>query len=433
MNNDNLDNYKYFQARFDLIKKELEREEFTNLFFSGIDGIVKPIKLQFQHPILIKKIEMSLHDIAFFHIKGIEFLKNGILLSENQKYTFSISSYDQGKNIENFNINKIYDKFAFHTQKEKDPWAHIEFINSIEVDSIIIYNRQDTLSQANRGKNFSIKVFSENNTIISNVDINRLRMNFYDALTEHYNVYSLPLNKESRINIDKIIFETYSGNYFDVKTYFDSISLETGNDLKQFLSKEILHARKREYTSYGIKSTFRFWTIKEKTAYIRETLSLIKVLTEICPHVCYGFGTVLGFVREKDFFIPHDSDIDIICAFPENCWDTPHAVVNKLIAHLNHHNYVISKPWTRAVKIKSRSPAKQLDVFLGQIDSENNVSLYPYHRGKYLHMDYLFPAIQINILGEQCPIPRNPFQYLDITYGNNWRIPIDKQFHKLQK
>ena len=46
-----------------------------------------------------------------------------------------------------------------------------------------------------------------------------------------------------------------------------------------------------------------------------------------------------------------------------------------------------------------------------------------------MNSSFLYPTINMNVFDVPCPIPKNPFEYLDVVYGKTWKTPIDKNFH----
>ncbi len=47
-----------------------------------------------------------------------------------------------------------------------------------------------------------------------------------------------------------------------------------------------------------------------------------------------------------------------------------------------------------------------------------------------MNREECYPNIKIDILGYKCPIPRNPFVFLEKVYGADWRVFMDKNIYK---
>jgi len=66
------------------------------------------------------------------------------------------------------------------------------------------------------------------------------------------------------------------------------------------------------------------------------------------------------------------------------------------------------------------------DVFYVLEDNSGIVDVDILHKGQSLIRYHdLSPVIDINILGLECPIPHNPFKYLESVFGKNWRVSRD--------
>ena len=175
-----------------------------------------------------------------------------------------------------------------------------------------------------------------------------------------------------------------------------------------------------QLNAHGLKRTFRFWAPSEKRAYLEGTRALMESLRPLSPHVCLGFGAVLGWVRDQDL-IGHDDDLDILVAFDAS--QVPdlgtgleqarrileadgHSVVGTFFSHL----------WVRT------SAGHNADVFVGLIEKDGSLSFYPSARHS-LRLPDLAPVGQATLYDVTVPVPADCEAYLARTYGTTWRRP----------
>ncbi|MFO0201704.1 MAG: hypothetical protein ACK528_01085 [Alphaproteobacteria bacterium] len=186
-------------------------------------------------------------------------------------------------------------------------------------------------------------------------------------------------------------------------------------ELRNIVSRSILFSRQREWSSHGIFRSFRFWSIPEKQGYLQECCRVAESLKQLTPYVTFGFGSVLGFIREGDF-IPHDDDMDLLVAFratPGSCFRTAKKAIWD---HLKAQGFEVYN------ENSTHLTANGADVFVGFIEKGDVVSWFPSKRGGLLLTD-VFPVTTKVILDVPCEIPANPERYLEVTYGADWRNP----------
>ena len=143
-------------------------------------------------------------------------------------------------------------------------------------------------------------------------------------------------------------------------------------------------------------------------------------------HSFFAYGTLLGFVRETTYFIPHDHDIDIICIVPLKKYKTNKVFFDEISLYLDENGIRITNYNKNCLHIKYGS--HELDIFCGLEDTDGGIIIVPYNRGKYLNASFLFPTTEMDIMGISCPVPKEPITFLESYYGSNWRIPIDKNW-----
>jgi hypothetical protein len=185
-------------------------------------------------------------------------------------------------------------------------------------------------------------------------------------------------------------------------------------NLRSIYSINQLYSLELEWTNHGIWRSFRFWSIAEKTAYLQNCLFVLRILSNLTPYVSLGFGSVLGFVRDKDF-IPHDDDMDIIIALPEKDKIRYQDVIMKLKELLEQHQLI---PYNFN---ETHMTVLGVDIFIGFYDVMGRVSWFPSRRHAGLNIEDIFPTQAVNIHGVKCEIPRNADRYLELTYGPAWR------------
>jgi hypothetical protein len=136
----------------------------------------------------------------------------------------------------------------------------------------------------------------------------------------------------------------------------------------------------------------------------------------LTPYVTFGFGSVLGFVREGEL-IAHDDDMDLLVAFreePDCCFKDAKMALRR---HLVSDGFdVQNADYPTHLKVCC------VDVFVGFIEDNEVVSWFPSARGG-LFLSDVFPVTTKTVFDVPCRIPGNPERYLEVTYGKDWRNP----------
>lgn len=192
------------------------------------------------------------------------------------------------------------------------------------------------------------------------------------------------------------------------------------------INQAYLFDREREWGNHGIRRSFRFWKKAEKVEYLQRACELADALMVVTPDVSFGFGSVLGIVRDRDF-IPHDDDMDLIIGLPS--WPgTSFAQAKMTISTVLEAQGFTTHGENLSHYTVTKGPPSGTDVFIGFVESDRRVSWFPSKRGLHKYDD-VFPAQTVDLFGIECLIPRMPERYLEKTYGQDWRKPIPNWNH----
>jgi hypothetical protein len=180
----------------------------------------------------------------------------------------------------------------------------------------------------------------------------------------------------------------------------------------------------RELNAHGMKRTFRYWSLDEKSAYLQAAAELTDLLEKKFQNTALGFGAVLGFQRDADL-IGHDDDIDILVALAHP--ETPNLpkALDKVAIYLDHHGHKIEGVFFSHLWVRTPQ-GHRMDVFVGLIEADGQMSFYPSARRSLRKQD-VFPAEHFAFMGSTLPFPACREDYLCKTYGSGWRSP-DAQF-----
>jgi len=315
---------------------------------------------------------------------------------------------------------------AFHTKREARPWLEIEFKNPTRVDRVRLRNRPNGTSIRARGIQLLCQKTGGAWTTYYD-GIMREREFLHDA--EKLDGLSGGVSgvDASAGELLKVLALIELRDYADAVKYFDLLPLAE-SEAKAFRAKtnaEILSPRRLEWQIHGIRRSFRFWSKAEQAEYVRFSNGVIDALRKVTDNTCFGFGSVLSIVRDKAL-MPHDDDLDVLIAFEPSRAPTLATGIKLIREVLEEAGYVVAHTNHMAHQWVTRAGySHKIDVFVGIFEGES-ISWYPGAR-RALSRDMMFPAREMELLGQPCLVPREPESYLERVYGSGWRVP-DPEF-----
>ena len=176
-----------------------------------------------------------------------------------------------------------------------------------------------------------------------------------------------------------------------------------------------------EYTSHGLKRTFRFWGEKARGESLREAVAIVEALRAVSDDACIFGGAVLGLQREGEL-LPHDDDLDILIVVDKTRCPDLGTALHRIAAVLERAGWSVAGYFFSHLWVKTHSSiARTLDVFVG-IAEGDRISYYPLPR-RALDKARMFPSVTRRLEGVDIPVPRDLVYYLESEYGPGWQTP----------
>lgn len=333
-------------------------------------------------------------------------------------------------------------ELALLTKSEHKPWVEFNFDHPVDLRRVTVRNRNDEYSIRCRG--IQVLVRTEDGRWSTIYDGVQREREFIRAVERRYGGDQVsrdpramlrrlrgkrPVGPADPVGADVVRMLT-SIQLRDYPNVFKDLArIDLADDevakLRTLISDKIVSGRELEWTTHGIKRSFRFWSEQEKKDYLSFANEVINCLRQLNDNVCFGFGSVLAVVRDHEL-IPHDDDIDLLIGFEPTQASSlaeARAVVKEF---LTDAGYVVTGKYTSLHWVFPPGRAGQkVDVFVGLFEGEA-ISWYPARRGA-LTRSMMFPTRHLELLGQDCAVPHDPEQYLEQIYGPGWRTP-DTQF-----
>lgn len=132
------------------------------------------------------------------------------------------------------------------------------------------------------------------------------------------------------------------------------------------------------------------------------------------------FATCLGAIREKDFI---DIDFDIDLGIKHNILLPKLGILKDEFEKAGYDTYYLSTPYSYNRMLKVQKDEIRVDLVNWDICEEFYFHpMEPDGKCDIYYRDMFDNLIEIDFLGKQFKVPTPVEQYLEITYGIDWRI-----------
>ncbi len=383
------------------------------------------------------RVRIELPSTEFLHLHSVEIISSsGDDLTTGATLWASSSWKSSDERIAGdllFNPKGSHRK-AFHTDRDDGPWVELVLPRLVVADQITLRNADE--KTADRARNIKVSIHhigSHSLTVYDGAEREKQVADLATGIIE--NTPDLTCNDRKLIELVRdLVACRYTTAKAQLKSIAESESLSHA-DIRTCVSDLLLSRRQLEWTSHGVRRSFRFWTYKEKVRYISAAKKIVNDLQFLSPVACFGFGSALAVARDGEL-IPHDDDIDLILGLESHQAGTLPEGLELVRRHLTELGYRVRGDFISHFWVTKGSEYK-IDVFVGVFEGDQ-IAWYPGKRasaradvlmpvssGRLLgtHRDDLLPLSTGRLLGIDCPLPRNPQIYLETVYGPSWRTP----------
>ena len=326
---------------------------------------------------------------------------------------------------------------AFHTKKDHHPWLEIVLDQPRDLSRLRIRNVEGDNSLRERGLQVQVRTADgATRTLYDGVARER---EFVQAAEKFGNGESVtgrlptparrlanragPTLHPAQPALVKILTQVELHDQGALRrNSLDRVDLppEQVGEFRSLVNRRWLFPRELEWTSHGVRRSFRFWSSEQRQAYLGFALEVIEALQELTPDVCFGFGSALSIVRDHDL-IPHDDDLDVLIGFEPDQAGT-HTEGKQLIRDcLQDKGFRVTGGMASYQWVTPSTGGTRLDVFLGVFEGDK-IAWYPGRRGA-LTREMMFPPQTREFLGHQVQVPAQPETYLEQIYGSGWSTP----------
>jgi hypothetical protein len=384
----------------------------------------------------VERLRLELAQEDYLHLATVAVSASGLTDPVRQTRRNSSSTWNNyGKTLaDGILFDPANRRTAFHTRRENRPYLDITFDRPYDVERLLLRNRPDPTSRRARGLQVLTRS-AQDGVWTTRLDLMRRERDLV-AASERF-VRRRVRDRQLAASLQRKQVKTSIGTVeSELVRILDQIMLRddgtvdrdlgriridpiTAATFRNTVSELILARRQLEWTSHGIRRSFRYWSRPDQQRYLGFARTELADLDQLSPHTAFGFGSVLGIVRHQGL-IPHDDDLDLLIAFEPDQAPNIAAGVKQVEDLLRAKGYTVAGDML-AHRWISKPGQTKVDVFVGIFEGDE-ISWYPGRRGSFTR-SMIFPTHSISTLDTDCPVPRETHRYLAEVYGPRWSDP----------
>lgn len=412
------------RARFDPLQSAIDRARtvISDTTFLSAGGVLD-ISVDVGR---VRRLVIEVPDDEFLHLQSIG-LQTPDGTDASVGATVAVSSW-YGAYEERFTPERLFDfdnptGTVVHTGRGDPSWVTISFPSPVRLGLVRL--RNVPINTATRAARLRVSAVTRFRThvlhdgAVQDMRLEEVLASFDDADVD-------PVARE----LLPVLRDTLRGAYSSARRTLEALTDLDDADRREFrdlVNASLLPSRGLLWTVHGPTRAFRFWTHEEKVTYVQFAHDVAESLSDLTPHVTFGFGAVLSVVRDHAL-IPHDDDLDLIIGFEPDEADSLAAGLDLVSTFLTQRGFVVRGNYSAHRQVGRTTRGKHLDVFVGLFEGEA-ISWYPGTRGA-LDRATMYPRRFAPLLGIECPIPAQPESYLATLYGPNWNTPDPNFAHR---
>lgn len=367
----------------------------------------------------VQAIRLELSRKACLHIHSIGFIDGEGGRAEAELHNVQASSR-YGDDLQKSWGGQVLDvdgahAFSIHTLAEDDPWVQLDLKSPVDCAAVVIRNRSG--GTARRSVGLMVRALVDGVWVSLYNDDVEFRSFVREVAESCFGQAGDAVGLYGAVEVAcSIIAFRYDG----IQRVLDGHGMDERQlvELKRSINDRVLRNRELEWTSHGIRRSFRFWSRQEQMDYVSLAVRVCDDLRAVSNDVCLGFGSVLAIARDGAL-IPHDDDLDVIVGFGKEGVGGIGAALEIVRKHLVGEGYKVQGRFFSHWHVLRGG--RKIDVFVGVVE-DGFVGWYPGRRRAFRRED-IFPPRAVQFLGSTCPVPRDIELYLRKTYGPEWRTP----------